>query len=278
MLGLASISSHRTGAWRAWTIARDLDPQGCGQVGKRHLLNRLNELQVSHRQVRRWLTAAHRLGLWTEKQGRLYLVSLAKAAYKLGAPQVGQAAMIDQSALVSKNWRAFVWAGFIATLHDRPISQAKKWDLTGIDPRTQRNYQKQFESNRRGNYAQTDLKPKHIGGMMETEGGAYFVGHNHQVIRRLPDIVNVPDTVSKAAPKGRSRKAQKLLNSLFYEEQRNEQFFRLFCETPKQVTAVERQISRDDRFPWEKPRELYQLKYAGRANNLYTTISMGAVL
>ncbi len=107
--------------------------------------------------------------------------------------------------------------------------------------------------------------------MEETEGGHYFRGRNGQVIKRLPDIRKVDLSVSKAAPKGRSKKAQKVLNFLSNEGQENEQSFRLFCESPKQSKAVERQIAHSDLYPWERPREIYELRYAGRSNNLWNT-------
>jgi hypothetical protein len=279
LLAFAAIKSQQVGAWRAWTIAKHLDqPNGAGNITRRALITRLDELRVSKRQQRRWITAAYRLGLWQETHGVLYLVNLARAAYKLGASRVGRPAIIDQSAMISNNWRAYVWAGYLTTLHERPISQLKKYQLTGIDPRTQRNYQRQLAPGRRGNYAQTNLKPEQIDGMEETEGGHYFKGRDNQVIRKLPDTRIVSDTVSKAAPKGRSQKAQKALNCLSNEGQANEQFFRVFCESPKQAEAAERQIAHSNLYPWEKPRELYQLRYAGQNNNLYTTISMGSIL
>ena len=248
LLAFAAIRHNLGGAFRAWTVARWLDKQGRGLVTHKDLSNELKMLGVNKFNRCRWVSAALNSKLFRENKGIFYLASHGKAAHLVGSNQVGTGALIDPRALVESGWRARLWSAYLCTLHDRPVSQETKAQITGIDPRTQRNYQAAEPGNKRGNYAKTNLTPSQASGMTETEGGCYFATRQGQVLRRLPDVRYVPLSVATAAPKGRSRKAQKELNSLSQEGQGNDYPTRLFCENPKQLKATSRKLAKDDRY------------------------------
>jgi len=277
ILAFAAIKNNQGGAYRAWLLARHIDEQGSGSVTRKELTNTLKKLGVNKFQRSRWLSAAMNSGLFKENRGTFYLAGLGKAAYIFHADAVGMPALVDTRSICSTSWHARMWSAYLCTLNDKLISQETKAKITGVHSRTQRNYQSTEPGTARGNYARTKLQPDQIQGMMETEGGVYLETQKGQVIQRLPDIRNVPLMLASPAQKGRSRKAQKVLNFLSKEGQENEATTRLFCESPKQLKATERKLAYDDRLPYNKPRELYSLAFRGRSNNLWDTLSLGGL-
>ena len=278
MIGFAANKRNLGGAWRAWTIARMIDTRGAGSVTHKQLSNKLNELGVNKSQRSRWLSDAAHIGLFRPSRRIYYLIGLGKAASIVSAQAIGLPALVDAHALMARSWRARVWSAYLCTLHEHPVSQNTKARLSGVDPRTQRNYQRNEPGSSRGNYAKTQYKPDQVEGLNQTTGGSYFKTRGGKVIKRLPDLRNVPSEVATPALRGRSRKAQQELNNLsFYVEREPDQPIRLFCGSPKQAKATERQLARDDRLPWHKPQEIYQLIKVGRRNNLFDTIHLGLI-
>lgn len=269
-LGIASIRSNHTGAWRAWTLARYLDSQGTGRIAKNDLLKCLFTKGVGDRQRRRWLRDAIRVGLFKVYRDQYYLVGLGRAAVILGCDHIGKPAKISSSGLCGVGWRAHVWAGYLVTLGNRPISQAVKAQLTGIDPRTQRNYQAELPGEARKNYAKIKIKPGNVEGDREVNGRVVFTKYG-QVFQRLPDIRLVPFEIAETCKRGQSKKAQAFINSSSLEGRGSEFTPRLFNASTKQAKATLRTLSRSDMTP---PSEIFELLYAGNHANLYQAISI----
>lgn len=271
---LAAINNKRHGAARIWVLARALDSQGSGKVKRSDLWDFCADLSIGERKRRRWLRDAINFGLLREHDDFYYLAGLAPGALALGCQQIGKPATLAASELVRSGWRAHVWSAYLATLNGRPMSQEAKQAVTGIDPRTQRNYQAALPGEARRNYAETDLPGDHAEGLQEHSRESAFVGRNGRVIYRLPDQRMVPEFIAQAQPKGRSRKAQKLINLSFSEKRDPGFVMRLFHETHRGVEAAIRKISRADIPPWEQPTELFELIFAGKRSNLWQPVSV----
>ena len=188
----------------------------------------------------------------------------------LGCDHIGKPAKISTSGLCGMGWRAHVWAGYLATLGNRPVSQAVKCLLTGVDPRTQRNYQAALPGTARKNYAKTHIKPGNVEGDREVNGRVLFSKYG-QVFQRLPDQRIVPSEIAEPCKRGRSRKAQAFINSSSLLGRASEFTPRLFNSSNKQAKATIRTLSRSNQTP---PTEIFELIYAGNHANLYQAISL----
>lgn len=251
VVGLAAIQAYTGGAWRAWSLARHLDKSGAGKVARAELLAFLVGLGVNERTRRRWIEQALELELFREYRGTYYLVSLENACTRLGnMGTVGKPALVSAEALASKGWRSRVWSAYLATLGERPISQARKAEITGIDPRTQRNYQASVPGFAISNYADRGRANSGLlGGLRDVCGMTVFVSKRGRLIQRLPDGRHVPRSVSRPCPKGRSRKAQKAVNVSFFVEREPCGAFRLFHDNHKGIAGALHKISRSDNRP-----------------------------
>lgn len=253
MVGLASIKPALSGAWRAWSLAHTLDQPGSGVIPESTLRQYLTHLRVSERLQRYWLAAAIRSGLLTprifKRSGdRVYiLASLARGAAICGAGHIGRPAELQARALVKSGWKRHLWAAYLVTLGGRPLSQRKKAELTGIEPRLQRLWQR---PDRRGNnlsypvfrYADSTVNPDpvNVEAMSELTGRYYFIASDGTTRQRLPDGRIVHPEASRTLKRGRSRKAQKLLNDLsFLLERGAAEVVRLFAEAERQEARLD---------------------------------------
>ncbi|MCP4408694.1 MAG: hypothetical protein GY807_13195 [Gammaproteobacteria bacterium] len=175
--------------------------------------------------------------------GTLYLVNLARAAALLGCEKVGNPAVVSAKALVRRGWHEHVWAAYLVTVSG-PVSQKTKAEITGITPRTQRNYQVDIGEARQ-NYAALPLKADKAEGARAATGKQIFINSGGRAVQRLPDIRTVPAFISSTLNKGRTRKAQRQLNHLnsLVTCEAGVRFGdlevkRLFYDTPKAAAAV----------------------------------------
>lgn len=272
--------THHSGAARLWFIARYLDKPGSGWVHKADLWAVLAALKVGERKRRRWVSDALGLGLLLEnKRKKVYrLAGLARGAVLLGCAHVGMPATIGLTALVETGWKARCWAAYLATTKSRPISQNVKESITGIIPRTQRNLQKAAPGIlARKNYAQTQLRGDHLTGLEEHGKSGAFVGIGNKIVYRLPDAHHVPAFYASLAHRGRSRKAQKVINLSSSEGREQSSVLKLFHERLESARAALRELARSNTPPWEKPAEMFCLRYAGRNSNIWDPIAAGGV-
>lgn len=223
------------------------------------------DLGIDTRSRRRWLEQAVEIGLIHEHKEYYYITGLARAALILGCNYLGNAATVEVEALVRKGWRAYLWSAYLVTLNNRLVSQEKKAELTGVRTRTQRNYQASVPGTARQNYVDRGQAIAGKSKYMNEECGIHTFENRRRVVQRLPDIRTVPLDVSKQAKRGRSRKAQKKVNSSLLNE-RGSRPIKLFCETrhslKRALKAVEKMYVAD------RPDEIFEHVRAGpRANS-----------
>lgn len=263
------------GAARLLFLARALDGQGSGHVTKIQLLDYLKWLGVPLRTVQRWTKDALETGIIKQYRDVYYLAGLASVAEIFKAKRIGQPAGLQASVLVDAGWRSYNWAGYLTSHHERPISQETKGTITGVDPRTQRRYQRSTGEAYRNFTVLHKAKPDHVEGLREV-GIKAFTGRG-QVFRRLPDARIVYPNVSQSLPKGRSRKAQKQLNQVSSKVGRETlRCFRLFNLTQKECKATQRKLSHDDTPPWEKPAEIFIADYRGKHSTRWECVSLAS--
>lgn len=282
---LRALQVKQGGAYRLYFLCKALDKPGSGDIKRPDLLAYCDRIGLNERQRRRWLSAALGLGLMIEHKHKagptVYsLVSLARAAILAGCEAVGKPASLASDGLIKPGWRALVWGAYLSTLHERPISQKVKAALTGVDERTQRNYQAAAPGEARRNFAFTRLLPEQIDGAREVRGHHFLAAGEH-VLQRLPDIRLSPEFVTPGC-RGRSRKAQKVINAnkngLSIQGRAKGIYLRLFCDSPKQTKATQRQIRRADLPPWDMPQEIFEARFCGLNSNLWASIPTGEAM
>lgn len=264
MLGIASSRAKMTGGWRLWVLAHALDkPAGSGRVSKNELRGYLDNLGVNRRTQRRWVAQAVKLAIIRDLGDYYYLASLGKAAVALGCPRVGLPAKIDPVGLVGQGWKAHVWGAYLATL-PRQISQKTKEQITGISPRTQRNYQRGIKGRKILNIARLNgpKEAAYAAGLKDVLGKAVYLDDHKRIIQRLPDQWIINGDYAEPAPKGRSRIAQKHVNAFLYDlEQDPALMLRLFFDDPKEAA---RRRKSHNRIPARyQPDELFIRAYRG---------------
>jgi len=237
LVGLASLQRNKISGWRFWRLAHHFDKAGSGRVKRTEFIEYLKGLGVPAIQVKRWCIQAENAQLikYNQRKDVFLLVSLGNAAVKLGCAKIGKPASIPINALLSKGWRAHVWAAFLGTLPPRPISREKLELRTGIHPRTQRRYEIAAGVEVRKNYLPTDISPEYL--------EAYKIHHNTSaamtwtqkggakyIARRLPDIRL---STYQSAKRGRSKKAQKLVNQKGCSQVMQPECHKLFYQTRK---------------------------------------------
>lgn len=252
LVGFAAINNKLGGAWRLWMLARALDQSGSGVVAESDLRDYCKHLGVSERLQRYWLAAAIRSGILAERVYKrsgdrvFILASLGRGAAAIGAQYIGRPAEVSSRALVKSGWKRHLWAAYLATLNGRPVSQQKKFELTGIEPRVQRLWQR---PDKRGDnlsypvyrYSDSEIEPDpvKVEAMSELTGRHYLIADG-ETRQRLPDGRIVHPEASRSLLRGRSRKAQKLLNDLSSLLGRGAaEVVRLFAEAEQQHDRFE---------------------------------------
>jgi len=252
---LVAISSwwiNAGGSYRAWRIAHNLDLAGSGKVEHGQLHNYLADHGVKYTTRRRWIRQAVELGLFKEREcwttGKMFylLAGLGRAAAALSCEKVGKPISIKIRSLTGQGWKPFIWAAFNATLSG-PMSQKVKEKLTGVDPRTQRRYLSKLPVKKKTNYAKRELKadPLYLEGYEAETGRKVFINEQGEVVQKLPDYIVVPGSVARKEPKGRSSKAQRLLNTalLTVEQGSSKKPMRLWHDDPKGLSATEKKTA-----------------------------------
>lgn len=259
--GMVAIKAKLGGAWRLWSLAHLVDKNGSGKVSRAELFGFLDRLDVDERQRRRWIAEALRAGLIRQDGKNYYLAGLARMAAAVGSASVGLSAWVRADDLVRPGWRGLVWSGYLCTLGPGAvISQDTKAEITGVDPRTQRNYQASQPGQaiinlaERGYTKRPAEAEKLVAGLADVSGRPYFVTHEGRIFQRLPDSRIVPTYQARAGKWGRSRKAQAVLNFSLLAQRDPEQPRRLFYKSEK---AIRRAVKRLQDIVM-RPGELFQ--------------------
>ena len=205
--------------------------------------------------------------------GALILASHAKAAAAVGCENVGNRRVeIQAQELVSKGWRAVLWAAYAATTKGKPISRDKQVEITGVNPRTQRHYQLEGGLiTARRNIAISDIPADQVTGLVEWGiRPTAFVWFDRKTGRKSVAWIS-PNSYTvagmDAGPRGRSRKVNKSLRNilaskeaLFSKQQGltdySPDIIRLFNRTQEQAKSTSRKLARQD----NQPGEIFRLK------------------
>ena len=153
-LGLASIRLHKTGAFRVWSMARQLDPGGQGWIEIDDLNTLRDACKVKPRTWFYWLAQARAEGwLMDGRPGVIRMQSLVKTAQDLEVEKINRRVDIPAKKLTGKSWRAYVFA----SIHNgKPTSRQTLKKLTGVSCRTQARYDKVVKTKRKKNIFVTD--------------------------------------------------------------------------------------------------------------------------
>lgn len=175
LVGLKSLRVPEAGgAWRLFTLAKNL--AGVADHIERESLREVSEsLGVKEYQFNRWLSAARGLDLFKDVQRMsgewmLILPSQKKAAEIMGSEKLGKPVTLPTELLFKKGWRAYVFAAWQASVTnngDRLVSQKKQEEITGIDPQTQRQFNKQAGVVSTKNFAQSNVHANHYSSVLE---------------------------------------------------------------------------------------------------------------
>lgn len=264
---LSAFQGNHGGAGRIYFLARSLDRDGRGWIEVDELVAFLRSLRVGERKRRRWSLDAVRLGLFHEtifkKTGKrvYFLAGLARAALAVDAARVGRPAGVDPRDLVSIGWRSLVWSAYLQTLNDRPVSQARKAELTGVSERVQRLYQARQPGSKIQNFVDRGRAARGRAAGLRESCNIHVFEWRGRAIQKLPDIRSVPSFLASRLPRGRSKKAQAALNdSLSFVRQAESSGgdVRLFCDNVRQVKASLRRVARSEMAACERPAEVFE--------------------
>jgi hypothetical protein len=223
-LAAQALKTDTTAAYGVWTLARAIDASGGGWVRDADLRSAAATLaDWDDRKYRRARADAIHAGLMTLAGDRVYLVSLERAAYKLGAQRIGHTPIgVDVRSLAKvKTWRATLMSSFLAGQKPNPIAQVTIEAVTGVTPRTQLNYRKAIAAdvNAIHNFArlQKNYNPRFFEGQKDTIPGAYLktnAAGGIDLWTQLGNTYDVNETTFKRLRPGRTRRAQSGLNFL----------------------------------------------------------------
>lgn len=201
LVGLKSFRIPEAGgAWRLFVLAKNMADK-LDHINRNDLRETAQTLGVNDAQWKRWITAGRNLDLFRDVQQKsgewtLILAGNKKAAQLLGAEKLGQIVTIPAELLFKKGWRAYVfeaWQSAATKNGLKLISQKKQAEITGIDPQTQRQFNKQAGVKSERNYAQSNIHANGFAGVLEYGGRAslykFWNKDTHQFMLgwRIPD-------------------------------------------------------------------------------------------
>lgn len=245
LLGFVCIQAKAAGAWRVWTVAKSLDPDGSGVVENSALRRRLSRLGASERSIRRWIRKAERLEMLEPVYGadRYLMAAPHRVALAVGAEQVGNPAAMPARLLFLPGYRASLWGAFVAALRGRPMSLARASNLTGVPKSTLSRWDNRIGTERERNLADSGLPGDYACGLRESGRETAFKGPNGNTWWRLPDTRRPPDGY-ESLPRGRRRKIERKIRAALSKQGQgteHDPIARLFYGATK---AAERAVRR----------------------------------
>lgn len=231
IIGLAALRNDQIGAFRAWTVARHLDPQGSGRADRREVIGYLAGKHATPRTRQRWTAQAIELGLFKpDKWNRYYhYCSLGKAAAIFQAPDIGRAVEDPESHLLfqRRDAGAFLWAGFLESLErDAPTSRETLARISGVPERTQRHFEAindnvtAYPSFTVVGEIPAGADPAAYAQEYRCQFGGAFQLKGNKIVQQLPNVYGVKNV--NRCKKGRMNKARKELSDLLQNQQVND--------------------------------------------------------
>ena len=268
-IATAAKSQRCDSAMRLWALARMVD-DGSGVVAWSDLQAVIERyIGGSERHIRRLVAECERLG-WLEPVQRhngehvVIIRGLERVAQDLGVSKITQGVFIPAAELRRlKAWRVACWDAFMAGRsgrRSRPISRRVLERLSGVDPRSQRNYERSSARvTSRRNIAITAMPSMFVEYAREHGERAAFPVGDH-VGWQLPNSYEVR---ADLAPRGMARRISKALaggllhqvatdsisKRIFYERRRAERVMRR-ADRPTEVFGRHKKPARSGAGVW----------------------------
>ena len=269
-IAAAAKSKRCDSAMRLWYLARMVD-DGSGVVAWSDLQAVIERyIGTSQRHIRRLVTECERLG-WLEPIQRhngehvVIVRGLERVAQGLGVVKISQGVYIPAAELRRlKSWRVAAWDAFMGGRggrRSRPISRRVLERLSGVDPRSQRNYERSSARiTSRRNIAITRLPSSLLDGVIDIEKRPAFKVAD-KIGWQLPNNYEVR---ADLAPRGMARRISKALaggllqlsgdgqprQRVFYGRRRAERVMRR-ADRPAEVYGRRKQPARSGANVWQ---------------------------
>ena len=266
----AAKSQRCDSAMRLWHLARMID-DGSGVVAWSDLQAVIERyIGTSQRHIRRLVAECERLG-WLEPIRRyngecvVIVRGLERVARSLNVSEISRGVFVPATELRRlKAWRVACWDAFMAGRsgrRSRPISRRILERLSGVDPRSQRRYERSSARvTSRRNIAVTAMPSMFVEYAREHGERAAFPVGDH-VGWQLPNSFQVR---ARLAPRGMSRRISKALadgllhlsgdgqprQRVFYERHRAERVMRR-TNRPAEVYGRRKQPARSGAGVWQ---------------------------
>lgn len=237
-VALGLLESGRETAGRIWLLLRHLDNNGRGWLSiaetKQQLSKKSSPLRVcGWRQLRNLLNEGETI-FWQRRNGRVWLQSLTKVAHSLGVSRLKMRPVTIPLTILTQSIGK-VRAHFYATFHssrtksnntptpEKPISRSTISQLTHVQVRTQRRYEKIARVRKQRNYAVAGKASKE---RMEEQswqhGRACFKLTDYKGLQGNPgnsytawQLPNSYVGPHQLAPKGKQQRINQALSDLF---------------------------------------------------------------
>jgi len=268
-LAAAAKNQRCDSALRLWHLARMID-DGSGVVAWSDLQAVIERyIGTSQRHIRRLVAECERLG-WLEPVQRhngehvVIIRGLERVARSLNVSKISQGVFVPATELRRlKAWRVACWDAFMAGRsgrRSRPISRRILERLSGVDPRSQRNYERSSARvTSRRNIAITAMPSMFVEYAREHGERAAFPVGDH-VGWQLPNSYEVR---ADLAPRGMARRISKALaggllhqvatdsisKRIFYERRRAERVMRR-ADRPTEVFGRHKKPARSGAGVW----------------------------
>jgi hypothetical protein len=250
------------GAIRLWSIAKHLNPGGCGAIPYKSLRKySLTILKLKRGTFDIWISRAIYRGLITREGKNIKMASVAKVASLYGLKKISRPIYIGIARLINHGWSAYVWNGWLqsAGMMNKPRSRYVFETSSGIKPRTQLNYENKSNVINHANYAKhlEEASLENCWELKANQGRPIFLYCGKEIYERLPNTreSNIPDL--KPASRGRIKRINSDLkrinqvrNLSKYGGQDSLELMRIYCasrEQKKSCLAKIRKLSIQDR-------------------------------
>lgn len=262
IVGLKSFrSSEASGAWRLFVLAKNMVGQ-LDHIKRDDLKRAATSLGVNDKQFYRWMIAARNYDFFKDVQRKggewmLIIAGIDKAMQSLECESKGVIVSIPTKALFRKSWRAYVFASWQSSFTDngkKLVSQKKQAELTGINPQTQRQYNKQAGVESKKNFAISNIHANGYAGVLEFSNRAALFQYWDKATHQKKLGWRIPD--SRVFPLYDSNSSYKTPKTMS-----------LFNRTPEQYAASTKAIRKQD----NDVKEIYVFdKVSQNGNNLWT--------
>jgi len=241
---------------------REFDQAGSGVIEKNEGLQQAREIGFTKRLWRRGIAEALENGfickIERNRAGQKSIVYLLTGATRvaqiLGATNVGSRPVaVAPDLLLDPDRIIYVWAAYLTTLGNKPVSRALMTKHTGIHERSQRRYEARLKIDKHENYAVTNVPADCLVGFREYGRRYAFIfldpdTKQRVIAYRLPDRRVVRESGIEPLRRTRARRINKQLRAVseFVVRDRAGGKIRIFHETDQSLKSALTRIRRYD--------------------------------